>query len=75
MPGSIRKICVLFTLLLVYAGVHGRSLEEIKRSGVIYVAFTTADLRNINYDLALELARYLKVELKVVEITWEEAFG
>ncbi len=74
MPGSIRKICVLFTLLLVYAGVHGRSLEEIKRSGVIYVAFTTADLRNINYDLALELARYLKVELKVVEITWEEAF-
>ena len=32
------------------------------------------DLKNINYDLALEFARYLNVELIEVEIEWSEAF-
>lgn len=61
-------------MLLFITGVHGRTLEEIKRSGVIYVAFTRVDLNNINYDLAIEFARYLNVELKEVEISWDEAF-
>ena len=47
---------------------------KIKRSGVIWVAFTSDDLKNINYDLALEFARYLNVELKEVVIEWDEAF-
>ena len=50
------------------------TLEEIKRSGKIYVAFTSDDLKNINHDLALEFARYLNVELIEVEIEWDEAF-
>jgi len=65
-----------FSLLLLFLTVTGwgRSIEEIKRSGKIYIAFTSDDLKNINYDLAREFARYLNVELIEVEILWDEAF-
>ena len=70
-----KKVTLLISLILLVAvSLQARSLEEIKRSGTIYVAFTSDDLRNINYPLALEFARYLNVELVEVEITWEEAF-
>ncbi len=69
-----RKILPFFLLLLACSQVTGRGLDEIKRSGKIYVAFTTDDLKNINYDLALEFARYLNVDLIEVVIDWEEAF-
>ena len=69
-----RKFFPLLFLILFVSGVSGRSLEEIKRSGKIYMAFTSDDLRNINYDLALEFARYLNVELIESEIDWDEAF-
>jgi len=61
-------------LVLLGTGISGRSLEEIKRSGKIYAAFTRDDLNNINYDLAQEFARYLNVELITVVIDWNEAF-
>jgi hypothetical protein len=38
------------------------------------VAFTSTDLKSINYDLAVEFARYLNVELIEVEIEWSDAF-
>jgi hypothetical protein len=44
----------------------------IKQRGKIYVAFTSTDLRNINYDLALEFARYLNVELVEVTYEWDQ---
>ena len=69
-----RKLFLLLFLTLFTAGVWGRTIEDIKRTGKIYVAFTSDDLKNINYDLALEFARYLNVELIVVEIEWDEAF-
>lgn len=68
------RILLLLITLLFFMGVHGRSLEDIKRSGVIYVAFTSDDLSSIEYDLALEFARYLNVELREVKIEWDEAF-
>lgn len=68
-----RIILLLFSLLLLNA-LHGRDLEEIKRSGKIMVAFTSDDIRNINYPLAVEFARYLNVELVEVIIDWEEVF-
>jgi len=71
---SRKIIPFLLILFLLPLGISGRSLDEIKRSGVIWVAFTSDDLKNINYDLALEFARYLNVELKEVEIDWDEAF-
>ena len=72
MTRKFRFLSLLFLVLM--ATVWGRSIEEIKRSGKIYIAFTSTDLNNINYDLALEFARYLNVELIAVEIEWDEAF-
>ena len=69
-----RKILPVILLLFLLYSAYGRGLDEIKRSGKIYVAFTTDDLKNINYDLALEFARYLNVEMIEVVIDWEEAF-
>ncbi len=64
-----------FLLLTLFSGsLPGRSLEEIKRSGKIYVAFTYDDRHNINWDLAHEFARYLNVELIEVSIEWDEVF-
>ncbi len=69
-----RKFFWVISLLLATVTIWARTLEDIKRSGKIYVAFTFDDLNNINYDLALEFARYLNVELIKVEISWEEVF-
>lgn len=69
-----RKLLLFIPILFWCAGISARGLEEIRRSGKIYVAFTRADLKNINYDLALEFSRYLNVEMIEVEIEWEEAF-
>ncbi|MEZ5069960.1 MAG: transporter substrate-binding domain-containing protein [Bacteroidales bacterium] len=74
-PG--RHLRLFLCLLLVAVGsfhLSARNLDEIKRSGKIYVAFTSDDLKNINYELAQEFARYLNVELIEVKIDWEEVF-
>lgn len=70
----LRKIFTFVLAALLFCSAYGRGLDEIKRSGKIYVAFTSDDLRNINYPLAKEFASYLNVELVVVEIEWEEVF-
>ncbi|MCB9000106.1 MAG: transporter substrate-binding domain-containing protein [Bacteroidales bacterium] len=67
-------IAVLLALLLFPDNSFSRDLGSIKRSGKIYVAMTKDDMANINYPLAVEFAKYLNVEMIVVEITWEEAF-
>ncbi len=69
-----KKLVFSIFLALTIIGGFGRDLDEIKRSGKIYVAFTADDLKNINHDLAIEFARYLNVELIEVEIEWDEAF-
>ena len=68
-----RTLLILLAFCFMAAG-FSRDLDEIKRSGKIYVGFTSDDLENINYPLAVEFAKYLNVELIPVEITWEEAF-
>jgi len=70
----LRKSLPVILLLFLFLGIDGRGLDEIKRSGKIYMAFTSDDLKNINYDLAREFAKYLNVELIEVVISWEEAF-
>jgi ligand-binding sensor domain-containing protein/serine phosphatase RsbU (regulator of sigma subunit)/ABC-type amino acid transport substrate-binding protein len=69
-----RKFLLILFLSLLFSGVMGRGLDEIKRSGKIYIALTSDDLKNINYDLSREFARYLNVELVEVKIGWDEAF-
>ena len=72
---KLPKRILLFLLLgLLPVLISGRSLDEIRRSGKIYVAFTSTDLKNINYDLAHEFARYLNVELIEVKIEWDDVF-
>jgi len=70
----LRRLFLILFLVLIFCGAWGRDLEEIRRSGRIRVAFTSDDLNNINYDLALEFAKYLNVELVKVVIDWDEAF-
>jgi hypothetical protein len=65
---------VLLIILFLFTGAYGRTLDEIRRSGKIYVAFSPGDLESIDYDLALEFARYLNVELIEIHIEWEEVF-
>ncbi len=70
----LKRSLLLLLIFLLPFSLISRSLDEIKRSGKIFVAFTETDLRNINYDLALELARYLNVKLIEVPIEWEQVF-
>lgn len=70
----LRKIFTFLLASVVLLSAYGRGLDEIKRSGKIYIAFTSDDIRNINYPLAKEFASYLNVELVEVEIEWEEVF-
>jgi ligand-binding sensor domain-containing protein/serine phosphatase RsbU (regulator of sigma subunit)/ABC-type amino acid transport substrate-binding protein len=69
-----KRYFLLLLFFMLSAGLLGRGLDEIKRSGKIFVAFTSDDLKNINYDLAQEFARYLNVELIEVQIEWDEVF-
>jgi ligand-binding sensor domain-containing protein/serine phosphatase RsbU (regulator of sigma subunit)/ABC-type amino acid transport substrate-binding protein len=72
----IRNIIVLLLTFLILPSnfTFSRDLATIKRSGKIYVGMTKDDKQNINYPLALEFAKYLNVEIIIVEISWEEAF-
>jgi ligand-binding sensor domain-containing protein/serine phosphatase RsbU (regulator of sigma subunit)/ABC-type amino acid transport substrate-binding protein len=60
--------------LLITSPSFSRDLATIKRSGKILVGMTKDDYKSINYDLVVEFAKYLNVEIVPVEITWEEAF-
>ncbi len=68
----------LFILVLISfsntSKSFSRDLSSIKRSGKIYIGMTEDDKKNINYPLAIEFAKYLNVEIIIVEFTWEEAF-
>ncbi|MFN8207431.1 MAG: transporter substrate-binding domain-containing protein [Bacteroidales bacterium] len=75
LPSWFRKTPVILLLLMLPGGADARSLQEIRQSGKLYVAFTEWDYRNINYPLALEFARFLNVKLVDVPIRWEEAFS
>ena len=69
-----RRLLLILCMASFTYVAWGRDLEQIRRSGKMYVAFTSDDLKNINYDLAYEFARYLNVELIEVVIDWDEAF-
>lgn len=65
-------------LILLYAitqTVTARTLDEIRRSGVIRVAFTESGKQTVNYNFAKEFARFLNVDLEIVTISWNEIFS
>lgn len=73
------KIIRLFLLGLIMLSASfqglGRDIGEIKRSGKIYAAFTESALGSVNHKFALEFAKFLNVELVIVNTTWEENFS
>ncbi|MBK7712029.1 MAG: hypothetical protein IPJ37_14470 [Bacteroidales bacterium] len=64
----------LINFLLINTLSFSRDPSVIRRSGKIYVGMTIDDRKNINYQLAVEFAKYLNVELVIVDMDWEEAF-
>lgn len=62
-------------LLLNNLSIFSQSLQQIKKSGKIRVAFTESGLRSVNFKFALEFAKFLNVEMEVVEVKWEETFS
>ena len=70
----LKRLLILILITLLPVLLAGRTLDEIRRSGKIYVAFTSTDLKSVNYDLALEFANYLNVDLIAVEIEWSDVF-
>ncbi len=70
-----RRFFYIFFLVFFVFSLYGRDLNEIKRSGKIYVAFTQSSRNSINYEIAQEFAKFLNVKLVPVITTWEENFS
>jgi ligand-binding sensor domain-containing protein/ABC-type amino acid transport substrate-binding protein/serine phosphatase RsbU (regulator of sigma subunit) len=71
----INKLILSIVLCLFSTIVLARNIEEIKRSGKIYAAFTESALGSVNHKFALEFAKFLNVELVIVPISWDETFS
>ncbi len=69
----MKKYLFLILIFLPFM-LHSRSLDEIRKSGVLYAAFTESTKNSINYKIATEFAKFLNVKLVVVETTWEHNF-
>ncbi|MCQ2253292.1 MAG: transporter substrate-binding domain-containing protein [Bacteroidales bacterium] len=52
-----------------------RTLDEIRRSGVVRVAFTRSGMETVNYQLAKEFAQFINCKLEIVPITWNDHFA
>jgi len=67
---------LLFTILCLTASIAwARPLDEIRRSGVVRVAFTQSGMKTVNLHLAKEFAKFLNCELDTVIISWNEIFS
>ena len=72
----MKYLLFFFLLFLTSSGVlFSRNLEDIERSGKIYIAFDPSDLQTINYPLAYEFARFLDLDVVEVIINWDEVFS
>jgi len=66
---------LFFIALINPFNVQARSLEDIKKSGKIKIAFDASDLSTINYPLAYEFAKYMDLQVEEVIIDWDEVFS
>lgn len=71
----MKKFVTIALLIFFSFTLSSRSLEEIKKSGVIYAAFTESSFKSINYLIAQEFAKFLNVKLIPVITTWDENFS
>ena len=54
---------------------YSRTLDEIRRSGVVRVAFTKSGMQTINLQFAKEFAKFINCDLDTVIIEWDEIFS
>ncbi len=72
----MKKILIIFSIILLLPILtFGRSIDEIKRSGVVRVAFTKGFYNTINKELAEEFASFLNVELEPVFVEWNDVLA
>jgi ligand-binding sensor domain-containing protein/ABC-type amino acid transport substrate-binding protein/serine phosphatase RsbU (regulator of sigma subunit) len=72
---TLRFLFIQFFISLCILNTSARDIEEIKRSGKIYAAFTESALGSVNHKFAVEFAKFLNVELIIVQTTWDENFS
>ncbi len=70
----MKKFFVIVALTLIPLVILSRTLEEIKKSGVIYAAFTESNFNSINYKIAEEFAEFLNVKLVPIITSWDDNF-
>ncbi|MBN2747663.1 MAG: transporter substrate-binding domain-containing protein [Bacteroidales bacterium] len=66
-------ICIMLSVFSTES--HSRDLEEILKSGVIYIGFDESEIGSINYKMAYDFADYLNLEVKEVIVDWERLFS
>ncbi|MCR5456059.1 MAG: transporter substrate-binding domain-containing protein, partial [Bacteroidales bacterium] len=72
----MKKILSLILLITMMVGAaYSRTLDEIRRSGVVRVAFTESGKQTINLQFAREFAKFINCELEIVNIEWNEIFS
>ncbi len=60
---------------MMVSAVYSRTLDEIRRSGVVRVAFTESGKQTINLQFAREFAKFINCDLEIVNIEWNEIFS
>ena len=60
---------------MMVSAAYSRTLDEIRRSGVIRVAFTESGKQTINLQFAREFARYIGCDIDYVDIEWNDIFA
>lgn len=60
---------------MMVSAAYGRTLDEIRRSGVVRVAFTESGKQTVSLQFAREFARFINCELEIVNIEWNEIFS
>ena len=60
---------------MMVSTVYSRTLDEIRRSGVVYIALTKSVKQTINKDFAEEFAKYINCRPEFVDIEWNEIFS
>ena len=60
---------------MMVSSAYSRTLDEIRRSGVVRFAFTKSGRQTINRDFAEAFATFLTCSPEYVEIEWDEIFS
>ncbi len=69
-----RYLLLILILSLTQFTTQARDLEKIIQSGKLYVGFDPSDIGTVNYTLAYEFARFMKLDVVEVVVDWDKLF-